>query len=59
MKDRERESGEGEGERRERGRDGGREGDRGAKNVVFTRILHELNLPSRRLPIEQSMSILQ
>ena len=59
MRDRERESREREGERRERGRDGGREGDRGAKNVVFTRILHELNLPSRRLPIEQSMSILQ
>ena len=58
MKDRERERG-GRRERRERGRDGGREGDRGAKNVVFTRILHKLNLPSRRLPIEQSMSILQ
>ena len=58
MKDRERERGGRRGEE-ERGRDGGREGDRGAKNVVFTRILHELNLPSRRLPIERSMSILQ
>ena len=35
MKDRERAG-------RERGRDRGREGDTGAKNVVFTRILHEL-----------------